>query len=224
MPPIPLAFAARWHDLRTALLAAIQAWRLPPPKATRREMEAAIDARVAERRRAGQAVATGQERVASLEKRRAMRDDAGLQARGSPSGSGAVESANNLVVEARLKGAGMPGARRHVKPMVARRTIACHARWTEAWPQSAQHERRQRWHRRRQRQERRRQLRPSAPMSAPRTRVPGTRPTVPPLAAAALRPVVPSAPPPAGAQGPQVPSRPPPHHPWRRCPRCRVRH
>jgi hypothetical protein len=180
-------------------------------------------AATAKRRRAGQAVATGQERVVYLEKRRAMLDYAWLQARGYPIGSGAGESANKLVVAARLKGAGMPWARRHVNPMVARRTIACRARWAEAWPQIAQHERRQAWHRRLQTRAHRRQLRPSAPMSAPRPSIPGTSPPVPPRAAAALRPVVPAASPPVGAQGPKVPSRPPPHHPWRRFPRCRLR-
>ena len=46
-----------------------------------------------------------------------------------------VESANKLVVEARLKGSGMHWAREHGNPMVALRTIACSDRWEEAWPQ-----------------------------------------------------------------------------------------
>jgi len=53
---------------------------------------------------------------------------------GYPLGSGAVESANKLVVEARLKGAGMHWAPEHVDPMVALRTVACGDRWDEAWP------------------------------------------------------------------------------------------
>jgi hypothetical protein len=53
---------------------------------------------------------------------------------GYPIGSGAVESGNKLVVEARLKGAGMHWAPEHVNPMVALRTVACSDRWEEAWP------------------------------------------------------------------------------------------
>src|ERR1017187_10112594 len=54
--------------------------------------------------------------------------------KGYPIGSGAVESGNKLVVEARLKGAGMHWAPEHVDPMVALRTVACSDRWEEAWP------------------------------------------------------------------------------------------
>ena len=57
---------------------------------------------------------------------------------GYPIGSGAVESANKLVVEARLKGSGMHWARDHVNLMVALRTIVCSDRWEEAWPQISQ--------------------------------------------------------------------------------------
>jgi len=50
-------------------------------------------------------------------------------AQGFPRGSGSVESANRLVVEARLKGtgmrAGMRWARPHVNPLVVLRTVAC---------------------------------------------------------------------------------------------------
>ena len=49
--------------------------------------------------------------VGYLPKRRAQIAYATFQAAGYPIGSGAVESANKLVVEARLKGSGMPGAR-----------------------------------------------------------------------------------------------------------------
>jgi hypothetical protein len=55
-------------------------------------------------------------------------------AAGYPIASGCVESANKLVVEARLKGSGMHWARSHVDPMLALRTVTCNARWDEAWP------------------------------------------------------------------------------------------
>ena len=73
-----------------------------------------------------------------LEKRREQIRYAEFQALGYPIGSGAVESANKLVVEARLKGAGMHWARDHVNPMVALRNVVCSDRWEEAWPQISQ--------------------------------------------------------------------------------------
>ena len=70
-----------------------------------------------------------------LEKRREQIRYAQFQAAGYPIGSGAVESANKLVVEQRLKGSGMHWARENVDPMVALRTVVCSGRWEEAWPQ-----------------------------------------------------------------------------------------
>ena len=69
-----------------------------------------------------------------LEKRRAQIRYAEFRAQGYPIGSGAVESANKLVVEARLKGSGMHWAREHVNPMAALRTVVCNGRWEEVWP------------------------------------------------------------------------------------------
>ncbi|MDP9472220.1 MAG: hypothetical protein M3Q71_16400 [Chloroflexota bacterium] len=54
--------------------------------------------------------------------------------RGWPIGSGAVESANKLVVEARLKGAGMSWAEDNVDPMLTLRGLACGDRWATVWP------------------------------------------------------------------------------------------
>jgi hypothetical protein len=45
-----------------------------------------------------------------------------------------VESANTVLVEARLQGAGMRWAPASVNPMVALRTVACNDRWEEAVP------------------------------------------------------------------------------------------
>ena len=73
-----------------------------------------------------------------LEKRRGQIRYAEFQANGYPIGSGAVESANKLLVEARLKGSGMHWARKHVNPMVALRTVVCSDRWGEVWPQISQ--------------------------------------------------------------------------------------
>ncbi len=58
------------------------------------------------------------------------------QAWGWPLGSGSVESANNGVVQARLKGAGMRWERSHVNPMLALRTAVCDDQWESAWLQT----------------------------------------------------------------------------------------
>jgi hypothetical protein len=55
-----------------------------------------------------------------------------FQAQGWPIGSGIAESANKLVVEVRLKGAGMHWARASVNPMLALRNAVCNDRWDEA--------------------------------------------------------------------------------------------
>lgn len=54
-------------------------------------------------------------------------------AAGLPIGSGAVESANKLVVEERLKGAGMHWSADHVDAMLALRCALCSTRWDDAW-------------------------------------------------------------------------------------------
>jgi hypothetical protein len=55
------------------------------------------------------------------------------QETGWPIGSGMVESANKLVVEARLKGAGMHWQRAHVNPLLVLRNAVCNQRWQETW-------------------------------------------------------------------------------------------
>lgn len=54
-------------------------------------------------------------------------------AAGWPIGSGMVESANKLVVEDRLKGAGMHWADQNVNPLLALRNAVCNDRWEECW-------------------------------------------------------------------------------------------
>ena len=72
--------------------------------------------------------------LAYLKKRKAQLRYPLFQAQGWPIGSGIVESGNKLVVEARLKGAGMHWAEEHVNPMLAIRNILCSGRWKEEWP------------------------------------------------------------------------------------------
>jgi hypothetical protein len=72
--------------------------------------------------------------LAYLKKRKQQMQYPLFQAQGWPIGSGIVESGNKLVVEARLKGAGMHWAETHVDPMLAIRNILCSGRWKEDWP------------------------------------------------------------------------------------------
>ena len=124
-----------------------------------------------------------------------------FQAAGYPIGSGSTESANKVVVEARLKGSGMHWARAHVDPLVALRTVACADRWAEAWPRivaqrrtAAAQQRRARWQARH----------PVPPL-----------PAVPPL----LPMLAPQpAPPPTPSAKVVVHGRPTAWHPWKRYP------
>jgi hypothetical protein len=79
------------------------------------------------------------ENLAYLDKREAQMHYPTFQAEGWPIGSGIVESANKLVVEARLKGAGMHWSRVSVNPLLALRNAVCNDRWAEAWQQSEAH-------------------------------------------------------------------------------------
>ena len=72
--------------------------------------------------------------LAYLKKREKQIQYPTFQAQGWPIGSGIVESGNKLVVEARLKGAGMHWAECHVNSMLALHNIICSDRWKEEWP------------------------------------------------------------------------------------------
>jgi hypothetical protein len=77
-----------------------------------------------------------QEKLAYLQKREAHMQYPSYQQAGWPIGSGSVESANKLVVEARLKGAGMRWERHNVNPMLVLRNAVCNGRWTQMWASS----------------------------------------------------------------------------------------
>ena len=89
------------------------------------------------RSRVEQASAAGEThtQLAYLEKREAQLDYPRFVAEQWPIGSGSVESANKLVVEERLKGAGMHWAEQNVNPMLALRNAICSDRWEEVWTQ-----------------------------------------------------------------------------------------
>jgi len=83
---------------------------------------------------AGRALGVVQDSLTYLEPRAAHLRYAAFRAADYPIGSGSMESANKLLVEARLKGAGMHWARPPMNPMVALRTVAYGDCWAEAWP------------------------------------------------------------------------------------------
>jgi hypothetical protein len=171
------------------------------------------------------AATTIQESLNYLEKRRAHLDYARFQASGYPIGSGSVESANKLVVEARLKGAGMHWARPHVDPMLALRTIACSDRWEEAWPLITQcwrrHARAQ--HARRHSARQAKRLSAEAPTASPTAATPVTPLAIAPATHAPpdVAEVTAASPAPAPVKAPY---RPAPNHPWRRMPIGRARY
>jgi hypothetical protein len=112
-----------------------------------------------------------------------------------PIGSGCVESANKLVVEARLKGSGMHWARQHVNPMLALRTLIANDRWEEGWPIMRRRLRQQTAQRLRQR----RQPRQVQPEPAP----PPEPPPATPVTTQTTRPKM------------VVDGKPAQEHPWR---------
>ena len=78
-------------------------------------------------------------KVTYLEKREARMQYPHYQTAGWPIGSGIVESGNKVVMQARLKGAGMHWAPAHVNPLLALRTCACNDRWDETTQQVQEH-------------------------------------------------------------------------------------
>jgi hypothetical protein len=143
------------------------------------------------------------ETLAYFEKRRAQIAYADFRARGYPIGSGAVESANKLVVEARLKGSGMHWDRASVSPMVCLRALLCSDRWITDWPAT--------WRAHLATAHRRpRSTADTAPTTPPTT----TPPPVPPATTATLtQPTLPP-PPPAATAARVIDGRPTKDHPW----------
>jgi hypothetical protein len=145
------------------------------------------------------------EHLGYLQKREGQMQYPAYRAQGLPIGSGPVESANKLVVEARLKGAGMHWERGHVDPMLALRNAVCNDRWAEAWERIAQGLREQAD----ERQAARRQRRAQAAAAAATV-------VAPAAPAAPAREEKPAA---AGKRSPRAGTerrRPAADHPWRR--------
>lgn len=156
-----------------------------------------------------------QKNLAYLEKRTDHMQYPAYRAQELPIGSGAMESGNKVVVEARLKGAGMHWAVSHVNPMLALRNILCSDRWEEAWAHIAsglcqeERQRRKALHEKHQTAAQR-PLAPQAPCQAEEV-----SPPAPPLQE--FRPL------PAPELAPKD-SKPAPNHPWRRSPIGRAKY
>jgi hypothetical protein len=125
-----------------------------------------------------------EEAVRYLTARRDQITYAAFRAAGYPIGSGCVESAAKLLVQARLCGAGMHWAACHVDALLGLRAILPTERWHTAWVQITAHLRQQT----RQVATTRRALRRSAapPIALPRPLPPRPRPA-PPVPEAVLR-------------------------------------
>ena len=132
------------------------------------------------------------------------------QQHGWPIGSGMVESANKVVVQTRLKGAGMHWEPTHVNPMLALRTAVCNERWEEAWQDTLDEQRAQVKSKRLRQAEARVQAQlASFVILLLRFHPPTPKPLLP----------APLLPQPASTL-PRS-SRPSAHHPWKRTPACR---
>jgi len=152
------------------------------------------------------------ENLAYLEKRKAQMQYPVFQQQGWPIGSGIVESGNKLVVEARLKGAGMHWKRANVDPMLALRNIICSDRWRQEWPRIEQRLRQQETQRRKALWEKHRRIKQPAVTLPPETVVTDV-PEPPPVSR--------TDPPTATVVQPvkrTEPWRPAANHPWRHSP------
>lgn len=149
------------------------------------------------------------EHVGYLRKREALMQYPTFLKQGLPIGSGMVESANKLVVEARLKGAGMRWERKNVNKMLTLRNGVCSDRWQETWQEAGTAVRQQqKLHR-----ELRRKQREEAKLLRCDPRLLESPPLPPKAEPAPVR--LPPAPPTPSATLPGS-SRPSAYHPWRR--------
>ncbi len=106
--------------------------------------------------------------AAYLRRRRDQIAYATFREQGYPIGSGIAESACKLVVEERMKGAGMHWNRANVTPMLALRGVACSGAWDAVWPDLWQDRCAQAHARAKERRQARREARPArAGPSAP---------------------------------------------------------
>jgi hypothetical protein len=134
-----------------------------------------------------------------LSKRIDMIDYPSFLAAGYPIGSGSVESGHKVVMQSRMKQAGMSWQFDHIDPMLALRCLICNDRWDAGWTATVQYRQKQRHLARQQRIQ---DKLDSLPAPQPQPAV-----TAIPVQSqqAAPKPVE-----------PKQPYRPPANHPWRR--------
>jgi hypothetical protein len=159
--------------------------------------------------------------LAYLEKRKAHMQYPTFQAQGLPIGSGIVESGHKVVVQPRLKGAGMHWSPDNVNPMVALRTLVCNDRWHEQWPKIAVQLRQEVTQRRRTLREKRSAQKAALAQSSAPTMPPVTQTTTPLDPPSSVDQSTPTTSP--SSSQPRTPYRPAPNHPWRRSPIGRAR-
>ncbi len=149
------------------------------------------------------------EHLGYLQKRESFMQYPAFRQEKWPIGSGMVESANKLVVEARLKGAGMHWERSNINPMLALRNGICNERWQETWNTVGVQHHLSQAQRRSTRAEHRKQalLSSSVPLLA--------EPTPTPLQPTPQEKALPPVPPVPAATLPGS-CRPSAHHPWKR--------
>lgn len=161
--------------------------------------------------------------LAYLEKREAQMQYPRFLKEGWPIGSGVVESANKLVVEARLKGGGMHWEGVHVNPMLGLRNVVCNDRWSRDWPRITAWQRQQARESKAHRGVRGHKGKHQQAAQAQQSQTEGTigskSKMQPILAPASLTPNNPN----NGENEPKVPWRPAADHPWRRSPIGRAR-
>jgi len=116
-----------------------------------------------------------------------------------PIGSGSVESGHKVVMQSRMKQAGMRWQADHVDPMLALRCQICNNRWDEGWTATVEYRQRQRHLARQQRVRHKLDIIP-APQPEPQTVV---------VTAKVLKVI-------SKPIESKQPYRPPADHPWRR--------
>jgi hypothetical protein len=165
--------------------------------------------------------------LAYLQKRAAQMEYPHFVQQGWPIASGMIESANKLVVEARLKGSGMHWHPGHVNAMLALRNIYCNDRWEQEWPKiearliaqacdkrSRSCQKRLHDLRRTQQEKLLAQQRAQYLALHPEWLIEAQADTQPDLPVAT--PPTPPTPPIPPAKKPNKPNKPAPDHPWRR--------
>jgi len=138
--------------------------------------------------------------LAYLNKREAMLNYTYFVEQGYPIGSGSVESGHKVVMQSRMKQAGMRWAEGHVNPMLSLRNLICNDRWQEGWQKMVTYRQQQQ---REQRQEKW------------RATIRSTR-CIPEKTVASVNTPLRSTTPKLDKPSPKTPYKPPANHPWRK--------